>query len=96
MIYIRTIKDIYEGLKTSVRTSIGDIKYFPIDIRLHQGLALSSFLFTIIMHDLTRVIQNAVPWCMFFADNIVLIDKTRDGLNYKLVECRYTLEFGRF
>ena len=35
VMYIRAIKDIYEGVKTSVRTSAGDTKYFLIDIVLH-------------------------------------------------------------
>ena len=47
--YIQAIKDMYEGAKTSVRSRAGDTEYFPINIRLHQGLALNPFLFTIIM-----------------------------------------------
>ena len=57
-----------------VRTVIGDTKDFSIDIGLHQGSVLSPFLFTTIMDELTREIQNEVPWCMLFADDIVLID----------------------
>ena len=78
--YIRAIKDIYEEVKTSVRSSIGDMEYFPIDIGLHQGSALSSLLFIIVMDELAREIQDEVPWCMLFADDIVLIDKTRGAL----------------
>jgi len=39
MEYIRAIKDMYEGAKTSVRISVGDTKYFPIDIGVHQSSA---------------------------------------------------------
>ena len=35
--YISTIKDIYEGVKTSIRILEGDIEDFPIDIGLYQG-----------------------------------------------------------
>ena len=45
--YIRAIRDMYERVKTSVRSSVGDTEYFPIDIGLHQGSTLSPFLFTI-------------------------------------------------
>jgi len=54
MAYIRTIKDMYEGVNTSVRTSVDDTEYFLIDIGLHQGSALSPFLFMIVMDELTR------------------------------------------
>jgi len=83
---------MYEGVKTSVRSSAGDTEYFHIDIGLHQGSALSPFLFTIIMDELTREIQDEVPWCMLFADDIILIDETRGGLNEKLERWRHSLE----
>jgi len=71
-------------VKTSVRSSVGDTEYFPIDIWLHQGSSLSPFLFTIIMDELTREIQDEVPLRMLFANDIVLIDKTRSGPSEKL------------
>jgi len=90
--YIRAINDMYEGGKTSVRSSVGGTEYFPIDIGLHQGSALSPFLFTIIIDELTREIQEEVPWCVLFTDDIVLIDETRGGLNGKLEWWRHRLE----
>jgi len=60
--YIRAIRDMYERVKTSVRSSAGDTEYFPIDIGLHQGSALSPLLFTTIMDELTKEIQDKVPW----------------------------------
>ena len=57
---------------------------FFITIGLRQGSALSPLLFAIVMDELTRAIQNEIPWCMLFADNIVLVDETRAGVNVKL------------
>ena len=51
---IRAIKDLYEGVKASVRTLGGDAEDFSFNIELHQGSALNSFLFTIIMDVLSR------------------------------------------
>ena len=82
--YMRVIKDMYDGIRTRVRTLVGDTDNFSIDIGLHQGSALSPFLFTIIMDELIRGIQDEIPWSMLFADNIVLIDETKEGLNTKL------------
>jgi len=52
--YMRVIRDMYDGVRTRIRTLVGDTDDFPIDIGLHQGLALSLFLFTIIMDELIR------------------------------------------
>ena len=70
MEYTRVIRDMYEGVRTRVRTVIGDTDDFPIDIGLHQGSALSPFLFTTVMDEITRGIQDEIPWCMLFADDI--------------------------
>ncbi|PHT39805.1 hypothetical protein CQW23_18659 [Capsicum baccatum] len=90
--YIRAIKDMYEGAKTQVRTAGGDSEHFTVLTGLHQGSTLSPFLFALVMDVLTRRIQGEVPWCMLFADDIVLIDETRRGVNDKLEVWRQTLE----
>lgn len=75
--YIRVIKDMYEGGRTSVRTPGGVSKDFAVSRGPHQGSALILFLFTLVLDELTREIQDEVPWCMLFADDIVLVDETR-------------------
>ncbi|VFQ76075.1 unnamed protein product [Cuscuta campestris] len=42
--------------------------------------------------DIQRCVQDGVPWCMLFADDIVLIDDTREGLNDKLELWHLALE----
>ncbi|GJR60370.1 retrovirus-related pol polyprotein LINE-1 [Tanacetum coccineum] len=44
MRYIKVIQDMYEGARTCVRTPTGNTKYFPVDVDLHQGLAISPYL----------------------------------------------------
>jgi len=43
---------MYEGAKTTVRSGAGDMEHFSIGIELHEGSALSQFLFMIIMDEL--------------------------------------------
>jgi len=59
--YMRVIKDMYNGVRARVRTLVRDTNDFPVDIGLHQRSALSPFLFTIIMDELTRGIQDVLP-----------------------------------
>jgi hypothetical protein len=59
--YITLIKDMYDNVVTSVRTSDGDTNDFPINIGLHQGSALSPYLFALVMHEVTRDIQGGIP-----------------------------------
>ncbi|XP_047254608.1 uncharacterized protein LOC107843456 isoform X1 [Capsicum annuum] len=83
---------MYEGAKTQVRTVGGDSGHFSVLTGLHQGSTLSPFLFALVMDVLTRNIQGEVPWCMLFADDVVLIDESRRGVNDKLEVWRQTLE----
>jgi hypothetical protein len=52
--YITLIKDMYDNVVTSVRTSDGYTNDFPINIGLHQGSTLSPYLFTLMMDEVTR------------------------------------------
>ncbi|XP_070013625.1 secreted RxLR effector protein 78-like [Nicotiana sylvestris] len=72
--YIRVIKDMYNGAKTRFRTVGGDSEHFSVVTGLHQGSAFIPFLLALVMDALTHNIQGEVPWCMLFADDIVLID----------------------
>jgi len=82
--YIRVIKDIYEGGRPRVRSSGGVTNGFFVGMGLYQGSALNPFLFTLVMDELTKGIQDELPWCMLFVDDIVLIDETREGVNGEL------------
>ena len=44
------------------------------------------------MDELIRAIRDEIPWCMLFADDIVLVEETRAGVNAKLELWRLTLE----
>ena len=52
---------------------------------------MSPFLFAIVMDELTRAIQDEIPWCLLFTDD-VLFDETRAEVNAKLELWRQTLE----
>ena len=90
--YVDVIRDMYEGAVTAIRSPVGETSEFPITVGLHQGSALSPYLFALVMDELTRELQENIPWCMLFADDIVLIDETARGVNTKLEMWREALE----
>ncbi|GJV91044.1 ataxia telangiectasia mutated family protein [Tanacetum coccineum] len=92
MRYIKVIQDMFEGARTYVWTPIGNTEYFPVDVGLHQGLAISPYLFALILDELTKGIQESVPWCLIFADDIVLVSKMQQGLNGRVEQWRKALE----
>jgi hypothetical protein len=83
---------MYNNTVTSVRTNDGNTDYFPIKIGLHQRSALSPYLFAHVMDEVSRDIQGNIPWCMLFADDIVLVDESQARVNRKLELWRQTLE----
>ena len=50
-----------KGVVTNVRTYCGLTDEFPITIGLHQGSALSPFLFAIVMDEITKSIHEDIP-----------------------------------
>ncbi|XP_075084918.1 uncharacterized protein LOC142168153 [Nicotiana tabacum] len=58
VVYTRVIKDMYDGVKTRVRTVGGDSNYFPVMMGLHQGSTLIPFLFDLAMDVLIHHIHE--------------------------------------
>jgi hypothetical protein len=83
---------MYDNVVTSVQTSDGDINDFPINIELHQVSSLSPYLFALVMDEVRRDIEGGIPWFVLFADDVVLVDESRTGVDQKLELWRQTLE----
>jgi hypothetical protein len=90
--YITLIKDMYDNVVTSVRTSGRDTNNFSINIGMHQRSTLSPYLFALVMDEVTRDMYDGISWCMLFAHNVVLVDESRIGVNEKLKLWRQTLK----
>jgi hypothetical protein len=93
--YVTLIKNIYDKVVTSVRTTDGDTNVFLINTGLDQGSALSPNLFALVIDEVTRDIQGDILSCMLFADDVVLVDESREGVNRKLELWCQTLESKR-
>ena len=54
--YIEVIQDMYDKVSTNIHTPVGMTESFPIKVGLHQGSALSPFIFTVIMEEISKSI----------------------------------------
>ena len=90
--YVRLVQDMYEGSETVVRCAVGTTKSFKVKVGLHQGSALSPFLFAVIMDRQTNEVRREPPWTMLFADDIVICKKTREEVERRLESWKYALE----
>ena len=75
---------MYEGSETVVRCAVGTTESFKVKVELHQGSALSPFLFAVIMDRLTNEVRRQPPWTMLFADDIVICEETREQVEQRL------------
>ncbi|KAK3566785.1 hypothetical protein QTP86_004517 [Hemibagrus guttatus] len=90
--YVRVVQDMYERSRTVVRCAVGQTKEFKVEVGLHQGSALSPFLFAMVMDQLSEEVRQESPWTMMFADDIVICSESREQVEENLERWRFALE----
>jgi len=87
---VLAVMSIYTGAKTVVRTIYVNSNCFGEKVSMHQGSALSSLLFVIVMEALSREfrVHLHVPWELMYADNLVVIAEAEDDLTKGLMSRR--------
>ncbi|KAK3572128.1 hypothetical protein QTP86_022206 [Hemibagrus guttatus] len=90
--YVRVVQDMYERSRTVVRCALGQTEEFNVEVGLHQGSALSPFLFAIVMDQLSEEVRQESPWTMMFADDIVICSESREQVEENLEMWRFALE----
>ncbi|KAK3570694.1 hypothetical protein QTP86_025019, partial [Hemibagrus guttatus] len=83
---------MYERSRTVVRCEVGQTEEFKVEVGLHQGSALSPFLFAIVMDQLSEEVRQESPWTMMFADDIVICSESREQMEESLERWRFALE----
>ncbi|KAK3546853.1 hypothetical protein QTP86_003744 [Hemibagrus guttatus] len=74
------------------RCAVGQTDEFKVEVGLHQGSALSPFLFSMVMDQLSEEVRQESPWTMMFADDIVICSESREQVEENLERWRFALE----
>ncbi|KAI5752807.1 hypothetical protein M8J77_020555 [Diaphorina citri] len=90
--YVRIVRDMYDRATTKIRSSVGLTELIPVQVGLHQRSALSPYLFDLIMDVLTEPVRRPAPWCMMFADVVVLCGTNTEEMDRELESWRKALE----
>ena len=87
--FINIVKNLYQNTKKKVKTIHGYTEWVEYDIGVKQGCVLSPLLFSIYMMDMGKrleelgigySIENEILPGIFFADDIVIMAKTKEEL----------------
>ncbi|KAK3510464.1 hypothetical protein QTP70_008662 [Hemibagrus guttatus] len=90
--YVRVVQYMYERSRTVVKCAVGQTEEFKVEVGLHQGSALSPFLFAIVMDQLSEEVRQESPWTMMFADDIVICSESREQAEENPERWRFALE----
>ena len=82
--YIRLVQDMYQGATTRVKSKRGIGEQFEVGIGLHQGSALSPFLFIMLVDTISQDVGTELPWEQLYADDFAIIDITSTNTQNRL------------
>ena len=80
---------LYEGAKTRVRVDSELSKLFEVNVGMHQGSVLLPFLFSVVV---TEFASEGVLSELLYADDLVLLSETIEGLRDKFLKWKEAFE----
>ena len=69
---------------TRVKTKRGMSEHFEVGIGLHQGSALSPFLFIMLVDTISQDVRTELPWELLYAADLAIIDITSTNTQSRL------------
>ena len=91
-VLVRAVMSLYEGARTRVRVGSTTSDEFEVNVGVHQGSVLSPFLFTIVVDVVTECARVGLLSEMLYADDLVLMSETMEGLQSKFWKWKEAFE----
>ena len=82
-VMVTAVMSLYEGAKTRVRVGLELSEEFEVKVGVHLGSLLSPLVFAIVVDIVMENVRNGLMSEMLYADNLVLISETMEGLREK-------------
>ena len=92
-VLVRSMMSLYEGAKTRVRVDSELSEKFEVKVGMHQGSVLSPFLFAVVVH-VTKFAREGAPKELLYADDLLLMSETIEGLRNKFIKWKEVFEQG--
>ena len=89
---VKLVQAMYTNAKSRVRVNNSYTDEFEVNVGVHQGSVLSPLLFIIVLEALSREFRTGCPWELLYADDLVIVDETLDGLTSKLRSWKEEME----
>ena len=83
-VYPRGVHKISAGYVPGRYHMRGTSEHFEVRIGLHQGSALSPFLFIMLVDTISQDVRNELPWELLYADDLAIIDVTSTDTKNRL------------
>ncbi|VDP26856.1 unnamed protein product [Heligmosomoides polygyrus] len=81
---ITVIRDMYEGSKAAIRTPHGVTRKVGITVGVHQGSALSPFLFLLTLDSIVNHLEEGPLRTILYADDIALVADNQEEVEEKV------------
>ena len=89
---VRAVMSLYEGAKTRVRVGLELSEEFEEKVGVHQGHVLLPLVFAIVVDVVTESVRNGLMYKMLYADDLVLMSETMEGLREKFWKWKEAFE----
>ena len=88
----RSVMSLYEGAKKIVRVDSDLSEEFQVKVEMHNGSVLSPFLFAVVVDVVTEIAIEGALSELLYADDLILMNETNDGLRNKLFKLKKAFE----